>query len=256
MAICNARKFFTCNKDMLADPDFKEFDEHLFDLSCDFVDALKKEFKELRKRKGKGVCKLHIWTDDKGATHCQAVFEYKYGWDWKSIILAAWVDETHPTSDGIGYTMRAHIQHEKVPITSEILVYDSSNFNASKRTRINKVLRDRFTPLNIRITDERFPILTAKDLANRKYQEFVHHELEKHPTFLCHLRSVSDNSPTTRYSSSPHPNPSSPSTTYTRTPNQARISRVTLATTRFFSNVHRSIRLIAVWKNCHRELNK
>ena len=91
--------------------------------------------------------------------------------------------------------MQAHIQHKKVPITSEILAYDSSNFNETKRTRINSVLRDHFTPLNIRVIDERFPVLTAKDLANRKYQEFVHHGLERKPSVLCHFRSVWDEFP-------------------------------------------------------------
>ena len=66
---------------MINDPDFKEFDQELFDLPYHFADAVKKEFKELGKQKSKGVCKLHIWTDDKGATHCQVVFEYNYLWN-------------------------------------------------------------------------------------------------------------------------------------------------------------------------------
>ena len=93
------------------------------------------------------------------------------------------------------YRGSAHIQREKEPVTSEILVYGSSNFNETKRMRIDEVLRDHFTPLNIRITNERFPVLTAKDLANRKYQEFIHHELQRHPDLLCYLRSVWDELP-------------------------------------------------------------
>ena len=149
--------------------------------------------------------------------------------------------------------MQAHVQHEKVPITSEILVYDSSNFNETKRTGINKVLREHFTPLNIRIIDERFPILTAKDLANRKYHEFIHHELDRKPTSFVICDRYGMSSRIIPCSSSPPPNQNSTLTRYPRTLNRAWISRITLVKTNVFSNAYCLKRLIDVFKKCTRE---